>query len=122
MKVKNLLLGIVVVAAIALIVFLAVKMTKEIKNNDVNEMNAVEVQSEEVVEDATNTIEEKNIEESTENEENKAVEETNSENKAEENTATEEENTTENNTTSGCSCGCGGKNSSCCSGDSDTDC
>ena len=121
MKVKNLLLGIVVIVAIGLIVFFAMKMTKEIKNNGVNEMNAIEVQSEEVVEDAANTIEEKNIEESNDSEESKATDETEAENKTEENTDNKEENSTEKNTTEGCSCGCGEKNSSCCLGNS-TDC
>lgn len=121
MKVKNLLLGIVVIVAIGLIVFFAMKMTKEIKNNGVNEMNAIEVQSEEVVEDAANTIEEKNIEESNDSEESKTTDETETENKTEENTDNKEENSTEKNTTEGCSCGCGGQKSSCCSGNS-TDC
>ncbi len=117
MKVKNLLLGIVVIVAIGLIVFFAMKMTKEIKNNGVNEMNAVEVQSEEVVEDATNTIEEKNIEESNDSEESKATDETEAENKTEENTVNKEGNTTEKGATNSCGCGCGTSDDSCCGGD-----
>ena len=117
MKVKNLLLGIVVIVAIGLIVFFAMKMTKEIKNNGVNEMNAIEVQSEEVVEDATNTIEEKNIEESNDSEESKTTDETETENKAEENTVNKEGNTTEKGATNSCGCGCGTSDDSCCGGD-----
>jgi len=117
MKVKNLLLGIVVIVAIGLIVFFAMKMTKEIKNNGVNEMNAIEVQSEEVVEDAANTIEEKNIEESNDSEESKATDETEAENKTEENTVNKEGNTTEKGATNSCGCGCGTSDDSCCGGD-----
>ena len=116
MKVKNLLLGIVVIVAIGLIVFFAMKMTKEIKNNGVNEMNAIEVKSEEVVEDATNTIEEKNIEESNDSEESKATDETEAENKTEENTVNKEGNTTEKGATNSCGCGCGTSDDSCCGG------
>ena len=60
MKVKNLIIGIIAIAVIGVIIFFALKMTKDIKNNDVNSANVVEAESEEVVNDASNVIEDGN--------------------------------------------------------------
>ncbi len=120
MKVKNLLLGIVVVVAIGIIIYFAMKISKEIKDNSVNTMNAVEVQSEEVVEDASNTIEESNTINNSENEEN-LVNEVNTENGVKEENTTETNETEDKKIKTPCDCGCGRKNDSCCEGDS-TDC
>lgn len=115
MKVKNLLLGIVVIAAIVAIVFFAMKMSKEIKGNNVNEMNAVEVKSEEIVEDATNVIEEENSTEEGRKEEDEIIDENEVTGVNEVADGTDEDDEP-------CGCGCGGETDQCCSGDEDEDC
>ena len=97
MKVKNFVIGV--------IVFFALKMTKELKNNNVNSMNAVEAESEEVVNDAFNTIEEGIDDEN----------ESSCKTKEDENSISEDSNeTAEKEDSNGCGCGCGGKKDGCC--------
>ena len=105
MKVKNLIIGSITIVVIGVVVFFALKMTKELKNNNVNSMNAVEAESEEVVDDAFNTIEEGSDDEN----------ECSNDTKEDENTTSEDSNETEENDNSnGCGCGCGDDTGGCC--------
>ena len=106
MKVNNLIIGIIAIAVIGVIIFFALKMTKDIKNNDVNSANVVEAESEEVVNDASNVIEDGN-----ENENNESSCNT-SEDENEE--ATESNETEETEKSNGCGCGCGDNKGGCC--------
>ena len=108
MKVKNLIIGIIAIAVIGVIIFFALKMTKDIKNNDVNSANVVEAESEEVVNDASNVIEDGN---ENENENNESSCNT-SEDENEETTESNETEETEK--SNGCSCGCGDNKGGCC--------
>ena len=104
MKVKNLIIGIIAIAVIGVIIFFALKMTKDIKNNDVNSANVVEAESEEVVNDASNVIEDGN-----ENNESSC---NTSEDENEETTESNETEETEK--SNGCGCGCGDNKGGCC--------
>ena len=108
MKVKNLIIGIIAIAVIGVIIFFALKMTKDIKNNDVNSANVVEAESEEVVNDASNVIEDGN-----ENE-NGNIESSCNTSEDENEETTESNETEETEKSNGCNCGCGDNKGGCC--------